>query len=63
MKRTFRFASVSIRVSSPPELDIIGTGGKIDINYSLSINNALGPENRLSFSADLDNLLKKDSNE
>ncbi len=34
---------------------------KIDINYSLSINNALGPENRLSFSADLDNLMKKDS--
>ncbi len=32
---------------------------KIDVNYSLSINNALGPENRLSFSADLDNLLKK----
>ncbi len=34
---------------------------KIDINYSLSINNALGPENRLSFSADLDNILKKDT--
>jgi hypothetical protein len=34
---------------------------KIDINYSLSINNALGPENRLSFSADLDNLMKKDT--
>ncbi len=34
---------------------------KIDINYSLSINEALGPENRLSFSADLDNLLKKDT--
>ncbi len=34
---------------------------KIDINYSLSINNALGPENRLSFSADIDNILKKDT--
>jgi hypothetical protein len=34
---------------------------KIDINYSLSINSALGPENRLSFSADLDNILKKDT--
>jgi Uncharacterised protein family (UPF0164) len=34
---------------------------KIDINYSLSINDALGPENRLSFSADLDNILKKDT--
>jgi hypothetical protein len=34
---------------------------KIDVNYSLSINTALGPEHRLSFSADLDNLLKKDT--
>ena len=34
---------------------------KIDVNYSLSINDALGPEHRLSFSADLDNLMKKDT--
>jgi hypothetical protein len=34
---------------------------KIDINYSLSIDDALGPVNRLSFSADLDNILKKDT--
>lgn len=34
---------------------------KIDVNYSLSINDALGPEHRLSFSADIDNLMKKDA--
>jgi len=32
---------------------------KINVNYSLSINTALGPENRLSFSLDIDNLLRK----
>jgi len=36
---------------------------KIDVNYSLSINTALGPENRLSFSIDIDNLLKKSSSD
>jgi hypothetical protein len=34
---------------------------KIDVNYSLAIDPALGPENRLSFSANIDNLMKKDS--
>jgi hypothetical protein len=34
---------------------------KIDVNYSLAINDALGPEHRLSFSLDLDNLMKKDT--
>jgi hypothetical protein len=34
---------------------------KVDVNYSLAINDALGPEHRLSFSLDLDNLMKKDT--
>ncbi len=29
---------------------------KVDVNYSLAINDALGPEHRLSFGIDLDNL-------
>jgi hypothetical protein len=33
----------------------------IDVNYSLAINDALGPEHRLSFSLDLDHLLKRDT--
>jgi hypothetical protein len=33
---------------------------KVDVNYSLSINDALGPEHRLSFSVDIDNVLKKE---
>ncbi|MDP4200081.1 MAG: hypothetical protein Q8922_06310 [Bacteroidota bacterium] len=33
---------------------------KIDVNYSLSINTALGPEHRLSFSFNIDNLLKRE---
>ncbi|HZK77097.1 MAG TPA: hypothetical protein VFD13_09330, partial [Candidatus Kapabacteria bacterium] len=34
---------------------------RVDVNYSLAINDALGPEHRLSFSLDLDNLMKKDT--
>ncbi len=34
---------------------------KVDINYSLEINDALGPEHRLSFSVDLDRMLRKDT--
>ncbi|MFI5201360.1 MAG: UPF0164 family protein [Candidatus Kapaibacterium sp.] len=34
---------------------------KVDVNYSLAINDALGPEHRLSFSLDLDHLMQKDT--
>ncbi len=57
--------NVSLRIGLEQGQFTTGAGynweHKIDINYSLSINDALGPENRLSFSADLDNLLKKDT--
>jgi hypothetical protein len=33
---------------------------KVDLNYSLSINTALGPEHRLSFAVNFDNLLKQE---
>lgn len=33
---------------------------KVKVNYSLAINGALGPEHRLSFSADIDRLMKKE---
>ncbi len=37
---------------------------KVTVSYSLSINDALGPEHRLSFSVNIDNVLKKEgSNE
>jgi hypothetical protein len=32
---------------------------KIDVNYSLAINTDLGPEHRLSFAVDIDNIMKK----
>ncbi len=34
---------------------------KVEVNYSLGINDALGPEHRLSFSLDLDRLMQKDT--
>ena len=34
---------------------------KVEVSYSLSINTDLGPEHRLSFSVDIDNILKKEA--
>ena len=54
----------SLRVGLNRGLFATGAGfnwqKKIDVNYSLSINSALGPEHRLSFSLDIDNLTKKE---
>jgi len=57
--------NVSLRFGLNQGLFATGAGfnwqKKIDVNYSLSINTALGPEHRLSFSVDVDNLMKKDT--
>ena len=60
--------NVSLRVGLNRGLFATGAGfnwqKKVDVNYSLSINDALGPEHRLSFSVDIDNMMKKqESNE
>ncbi len=55
---------VSLRAGLNQGLFATGAGfnwqKKVDVNYSLSINTALGPEHWLSFSFDIDNLLKKE---
>jgi hypothetical protein len=54
--------NLSLRVGINRGLFATGAGfnwqKKIDVNYSLSINDALGPEHRLSFSFDIDHLTK-----
>ena len=53
----------SLRVGLNRGLFTTGAGfdweKKVNVNYSLSINTDLGPEHRLSFAVDLDNIMKK----
>jgi hypothetical protein len=55
--------NISLRAGMNGSMFATGAGfnwdKKIDINYSLAINTALGPEHRLSFAVDFDNLLKE----
>jgi hypothetical protein len=55
---------VSLRLGLNRGLFATGAGfnwqKKVDVNYSLSINTDLGPEHRLSFSVDIDNMMKKE---
>lgn len=54
---------IALRVGLNRGLFTTGAGfnwqKKIDVNYSLAINNELGPEHRLSFAVDIDNMMKK----
>jgi hypothetical protein len=55
---------VSLRAGLNRGLFTTGAGfnwdNKAKIDYSLGLNDALGPEHRLSFSVDIDNVLRKD---
>jgi hypothetical protein len=56
--------NVSLRAGMNRGLFTTGAGfnweNKAKVDYSLGLNDALGPEHRLSFSVDIDNILKKD---
>ena len=57
--------NLSLRVGLNQGLFATGAGfnweKKVDINYSLGINTALGPQHRLSFGLDIDNILNPPS--